>query len=421
MYFGVCILKLLISLKSGNLRHIIILLFFLFQFQHLAIGQSGRFLLYDFDDCTFEESGLGYEALSVGGSPSCVCGLNEMSVRLDGTQDFLQLPGSVIDSLSSDFTLDFYFTLEDSGQDLDIFSLRNACVSLDSFMSLKYQASLNELSFELSSSTQNYHIIRHKLDRNNCWFRFTLVKFGLDYFVYLDNVLLNRIISRENIEFTRQGSLTFGNNPCNTITNTIRHRGLIDQISLFNRGLSERELQNFYLYPDRIVTPNTTIFSGESILIETGETCAGSINWTPAASLNNSSVAQPEATPEQSTTYSVAFNNGNCTSTDTVRIFVADRNELDCNNLLLPKAFTPNNDGLNDTYGISNRFIVEKLDFFEIFDRWGSKVWETTDLNEKWDGTKNNTPLSGGTYLYKIQYMCDNEIKVKVDNFVLMR
>lgn len=403
------------------MRHFIFTSVFLVQLYQLAISQNGRFLLYDFDDCTFEESGLSYDALSPGGNPLCVCGLNEMSVRLDGNQDYLQLPKSVIDSLSSDFTLDFYFTLEDSGQDLDIFSLRNACVSLDSFMSLRYQSSLNELSFELGSSTQNYHIIRHKLNRENCWYRFTLVKFGLDYFVYLDNVLLSRIISRENIEFTRQGSLSFGNNPCNNITNTIPHRGQIDQISLFNRGLSDRELSDFYLYPDRIITANTTIFSGDTLLIETGESCTGSITWTPSTSLNNSLSPQPVASPDESTTYTVTFNNGICTSTDTVRIFVADRNELDCNNLLLPKAFTPNNDGLNDTYGISNRFIVEKLDFFEIFDRWGSKIWETTDLNEKWDGMKNGSPVSGGTYLYKIQYICNNEVKVKVDNFILMK
>lgn len=392
-----------------------------YAFQTLSLSQSDRFLLYDFDDCTFEESGLTYESIGVGGNPSCVCGLNEMSVRLDGTNDFLDLPKSLTDSLSNDFTFDFYFTLDDLGQDLDIFSLRNACISLDSFMSLKYQSSLNELSFEISSSTQNYHIVRHKLNRDNCWFRFTLVKFGLDYFVYLDNVLLRRIISRENIEFTRRGSFSFGNNPCNPITNNIRHRGLIDQISIYNRGLSDRELLNNYLYPDRIITPNTTIFSGESLLIETGETCANTISWTPSNSLNNGFLANPEATPTESTTYLAVFNNGNCSSRDTVRLFVADRNELDCKNLLLPKAFTPNNDGLNDTYGISNTFIVEKLDFFEIFDRWGSKVWETSDLTEKWDGTKNTTPMSGGTYLYKIQYLCNDEVNVKVDNFVLMR
>ncbi len=388
---------------------------------HIIVGQSGRFVLYDFDDCTYEDSGLAYAPMSFLGNPECRCGLNEMSFRLDGADDVLVLPNSITDSLNKDFTMDFYFTLENLGQDLDIFSLRHQCVSIDSFMSLKYQSSTNELTFELGSSTQNYHIVRHTMNRDNCWFRFTLVKFGLDYFVYLDNVLLRRIIARENVVFTKRSPLSFGNNPCNTITNSIKHRGLVDEISFYNRGLSERELIDNYLYPDRIKLPNSTIFSGGSIILETGETCANNISWSPAISVDNPFVANPEASPTQSTTYTVSFNNGNCTSTDSVRIFVADRDRLDCKNLLLPGAFTPNNDGLNDSYGISNKFIVDQLDYFEIFDRWGSKVWETTDINDKWDGTKNGTPLSGGTYLYKIQYICNEEKQVKVDNFVLMR
>jgi len=386
-----------------------------------SLGQTGRFVLYDFDDCTFEDSGLAYEPMLFLGNPECRCGLNEMSFRLDGANDVLVLPSSVTDSLNKDFTMDFYFTLENLGQDLDIFSLRHQCVSIDSFMSLKYQSSTNELTFEIGSSTQNYHIVRHRLNRDNCWFRFTLVKFGLDYFVYLDNVLLRRIIARENVVFTKRSPLSFGNNPCNSITNSIRHRGLIDEISFYNRGLSDRELIDNYLYPDRIKTSNSTIFSGGSIVLETGESCSNNITWSPAISLNNSFIANPEAMPTETTSYTVTFNNGNCTSTDEVKIFVADRDRLDCRNLLLPGAFTPNNDGLNDSYGISNKFIVDQLDFFEIFDRWGAKVWETTDLNDKWDGTKNGIPMSGGTYLYKIQYICNDEKQVKVDNFVLMR
>ncbi len=386
-----------------------------------AYSQSGRFLLYDFDDCTFEAAGLNFEPITVGGSPECVCGMNEMSVLLDGSNDYLQMSSGLTDSLLKDFTLDFYFTLDDLGQDLDIFSIRNQCVSLDSFMSLRYQSVLNELSFEIGSSTQNYHLVRHKLNRDKCWFRFTLIKFGLDYFVYVDNQLIKRILARENIVFTKRSPLSFGNSACNSITQSIRHRGRVDQISFYNRGLSERELIDNYFYPDRIITPNSTIFSGDTLKLETGQTCSSSIVWTPTSTLNNATVAQPVASPTESTTYSVTFDNGNCMSRDTVRIFVADRDKLDCSNLLLPKAFTPNNDGLNDSYGISNKFIVDKLDFFEVFDRWGSKVWETTDINEKWNGTKNGVPMSGGTYLYKIQYTCNEEKQVKVDNFVLMR
>ena len=116
------------------------------------------------------------------------------------------------------------------------------------------------------------------------------------------------------------------------------------------------------------------------------------------------SALSPLATPIESTTYRVSYNNGTCTSTDTVRIFVADKDKLDCDNLLLPKAFTPNNDGLNDRYGISNVFLIDTMEYFEIYDRWGAKVWETREAAEQWDGTLKGEPLNSGMYLYKIKY-----------------
>ena len=61
------------------------------------------------------------------------------------------------------------------------------------------------------------------------------------------------------------------------------------------------------------------------------------------------------------------------------------------------------------------------MDYFEIYDRWGEKVWETKEIKETWDGSKNNTPLNNGTYMYKIKYQCSNQEYVKFDSFVLLR
>lgn len=389
----------------------------------LSISTSAQKLhfSYDFDDCGFGDRIGNFSNIIIGGNPTCICGIGESSIQFNGLQDYLEFDSLTNQLFSSNFTLDFYFWLDEISGDMDIMSLRSGCGKLDSMMQLRYFKNSNEISFEIGSNINNFHAYKRKLDPSNCWHRFNLVKFGLEYQIYLDNELMGKFVARENIVLSKIARLYFGNNPCNSIDNTKRFKGKLDEIRLYQSALSDIELLNTFKYPDRIITPNTTIFKGESIQLETGQTCASSISWTPSTTLDNAHILDPIATPENTTTYKVSFHNGTCISTDTVLIYTADKENIDCKSLLLPKAFTPNNDGLNDTYGISNAFIIESLDYFEIYDRWGEKVWDTQFTNDQWNGSKLETPLNTGTYMYKIKYRCGNQEYVKFDSFVLLR
>jgi gliding motility-associated-like protein len=79
----------------------------------------------------------------------------------------------------------------------------------------------------------------------------------------------------------------------------------------------------------------------------------------------------------------------------------------DCNPDV-PNIFTPNNDGVNDT------FTIKDLEGFpgsslEVYDRWGKKVYENANYQNDWNGTnwKNSNPLSDGIYYY-IFHRSDN-------------
>lgn len=375
---------------------------------------------YNFDDCTYEDATMSFPGMTPGGAPQCVCGLGTKSIALDGIDDYLELSDQVNSQMLGDFTFDFYFKLEKKSGEVDIFSLRNGCSGLDSLMSLRYFASNDEYVFEIGSDVNNYHTAKTKPDNSKCWHRFTLVKFNLEYRVYFDNALIKKIISRENIVFTKLARLLFSNSPC-TAGLATKYRGNLDEITLYDRALSDNEIKATFEYPDRIKTPNTTIFKGQSIRLETGESCATGIFWTPATTLDNPNILNPLATPDVTTTYEIRLDDGGCQNRDSVTIFVADKDSLDCDKLLLPKAFTPNNDGLNDLYGISNTFLPESLEVFEIYDRWGEKVWETKEITGQWDGTKNGSPLGTGMYLYRIKYRCNAGEKLDVGNFNLLR
>lgn len=63
----------------------------------------------------------------------------------------------------------------------------------------------------------------------------------------------------------------------------------------------------------------------------------------------------------------------------------------------LPTAFTPNGDGINETFGAAGRGI---LDFeMRIFDRWGELIFNTKDMTEHWDGTRNGGAVPDGVYV----------------------
>lgn len=74
----------------------------------------------------------------------------------------------------------------------------------------------------------------------------------------------------------------------------------------------------------------------------------------------------------------------------------------------LPNIFSPNSDGQNDDFKLLGR----NLDYMSlsIFDRWGGKVFETTNVNTAWDGTHqgNGKLLNTGVYVYILKGKCAN-------------
>lgn len=135
--------------------------------------------------------------------------------------------------------------------------------------------------------------------------------------------------------------------------------------------------------------------------------------------------AEPLITPQSGgrQTYVLTLTDAasGCTSTDSLSITVVDPSQLDCRELFLPKAFTPNGDGLNEIYRISNPFVVQDLVAFEVFDRWGSRVFVTTDPFQGWDGSVDGVKVNSGVFLYKVRYTCDGQELLHTGSFTLMR
>ena len=139
--------------------------------------------------------------------------------------------------------------------------------------------------------------------------------------------------------------------------------------------------------------------------------------WSPAYALSNDSIANPVANPAITTTYYVnAIDTGICMGRDSVTVVADFKNH----GIILPNSFTPNNDGINDCFGIRYHRDVQDLEFI-IYNRYGNLVFKTNNATACWDGNYKGKPASAGNYIYfiKAKTLC-GEVVMK-ENIMLIR
>ena len=375
---------------------------------------------YNFDTCDFADSKSNFMDANTIFPPSCDCGLIADGLYFDGNNDHLNFPREIDSLMEKDFTLSFYFQIDQATSPTDILSVRSNC-DLDSFMSVTYNPLDQSIAFELAQTIGDIQSEKIALDQAVCWHRVVITKSDLFYTLYLDDKLGISILSNGVVNFAKNARLSFSNSACLAV-NEDRFNGWIDEFKFYDRALSAIEIISNSLKPDQIVSNDTTIVAGSDVLINAGATCATSFYWNPTTGLDDATILDPIATTDQTTVYFLNITNSSgCQTSDSITINVIDVNDLDCEKLLLPNAFTPNNDQLNDRFGISNLFLIQTMEYFEIYDRWGAKMWETNTTNDTWDGSFKGTAVNPGMYIYKVKYTCGNNEYVKVDNFSVLR
>lgn len=69
-------------------------------------------------------------------------------------------------------------------------------------------------------------------------------------------------------------------------------------------------------------------------------------------------------------------------------------------NIYIPNAFTPNGDGINDSFGVKGEGI--RNFHLYIYNRWGEKIFETTNPRQQWDGLYAGEPAEQGSYVVQV-------------------
>ena len=93
-------------------------------------------------------------------------------------------------------------------------------------------------------------------------------------------------------------------------------------------------------------------------------------------------------------------------------------------NVWIPSSFTPNFDKINDVfipvfspYGIDTKHYE-----FTIFNRWGSLLFNTSNVNVGWDGTFKGEPVNEGVYVFTLKFKdADGVIYDKIGHVTLLK
>jgi len=121
--------------------------------------------------------------------------------------------------------------------------------------------------------------------------------------------------------------------------------------------------------------------------------------WQPAAGLNDPTLEAVVVSPAENTPYTVTGTTADgCTESDTVYVVIARK-------IVIYSGFSPNGDGINDTWVITHAIEYGDRIRIRVFNRWGEPVFESRGYggSQQWDGTRNGKPMPVGAYYYIIE------------------
>ena len=126
-----------------------------------------------------------------------------------------------------------------------------------------------------------------------------------------------------------------------------------------------------------------------------------SVIWEPNESLSCTSCLEPIAYPIEETLYSITVIDENgCVLSDEIVIDV-DNNKR----VFIPNTFSPNYDGINDSFIIYGGTEVKIIREFKIYNRWGANIFSASDfppndISYAWNGEYQGEELNPGVFIY---------------------
>lgn len=167
--------------------------------------------------------------------------------------------------------------------------------------------------------------------------------------------------------------------------------------------------------PPPIINLSVQFNAANDTALITANSTAQNYQWSNGAQT-------PQITVAQNGLYSVTVTDKNdCFSSDSVYISTINTNNNDTITIkiIAPTAFSPNHDHINDRFTL---FANQAPTQFElhIYNRWGQKVFYTTNYAQSWDGIFNQKPAPNGSYAWWAKAKFGNDAPLQFQGYVVL-
>jgi gliding motility-associated-like protein len=138
---------------------------------------------------------------------------------------------------------------------------------------------------------------------------------------------------------------------------------------------------------------DTSICEGEQLRL-IAQTDGVRVIW------NDLSIGTTMDIDQGGTYWAISESSKGCKNSDTIDVELIDCEDFE---LRMPNVFTPNGDDLNETF---KPVLNKGLDYLimSIYNRWGEKIYETSDAQKGWDGIYRGKDVPDGTYFWLLEY-----------------
>jgi len=209
---------------------------------------AGPVAYWSFDNATdpgHDDSGNGHDGTVYGAtSVEGICG-NALS--FGGVDDYGDFGNTIGNFGTDDFSVLFWFRTHTDRPET-VMGKRVFCAAHSFFrLCMSYPSLPGHMLIELFESSSNYHSFRsnQRLDDNQ-WHLLTITRKGTEARLYVDGSLDSSNSTGEVITISNSASFLLGDGPCRSIGNTDFFSGELDEVRIYDRALSESEIEDLY-------------------------------------------------------------------------------------------------------------------------------------------------------------------------------